>query len=115
MAYAERLEVWSGNPVVERGCGSEEVNRQSSCSGPLADATLRPVRHFSLTRAEMGRPDLVGGDVVHLSSLLPQTLEPVGERPQAFQRFIVVCHGRYIVAILLSLQRRLQNRVEGLT
>jgi hypothetical protein len=109
MAYAERLEVWSGNAVVEKDWGSEEVNRRSSCSGPLADAPLRPVRNFSLARADMGRSDLVGGDVVHLSSLLPQSLEPVGECSEACQRFVVVCHGPYIVAILLQLQRRLRK------
>ena len=65
--------------------------------------------HFSLSSAEMGRPDLVGRDVVHLSSLLPQALEPVGERSESCQRFIVVCHGPYIVAILLQLQRRLRK------
>ena len=109
MAYAERLELWRGNAVVGGGCGSGDVNRRPSCSGPLADATLRPVRHFSLPRVEMGRPDLVGRDVVHLSSLLPQALESVGERSEPCQRFIVVCHGPYIVAILLQLQRRLRK------
>ena len=110
MAYAERLEMWSGNAVVRGGCRFEEVNRRPSCSGTLPDATLGPVRRFSLPRAEMGRPHLVGHDVVHLSSLLAQTLEPVGERSETCQRFIVlVCHGRYIVAILLQLQRRLRK------
>ena len=109
MAYAERLDVWRGNAVVGGGCGSGAVNRRPSCSGPLADATLRPVRHFLLSSAEMGRPDLVGRNVVHLSSLLPQTLEPVGERSESCQRFIVVRHGPYIVAIRLQLQRRLRK------